>query len=251
MSEGHASQDRQHHDLVAPYYDELVNEPRKVLSDRIFGRIASLLPASGRGRMLDLGAGTGQMTVRLGSRYREVVLVDHSEGMLRRARENTTRMPQTVTIIQADALKFLECTDRRFDLIAAVGFLHHLESPELRAVLAHMRRLLSPGGQVVIAEPVQITASEPFLVRAWNRPTIPKLRKYVDLAPAPEEEFLHLDRFRAAAMAAGYSFQFERRAWELYARFRGSLIDRFGIALIDTICHSNGFVWFALMKGSG
>jgi len=201
--------------------------------------------------MLDLGAGTGQMAVRFGSGYREIVLVDHSEGMLRRAKENTARMERVVTIVQADALKFLECTDRRFDLIAAVGFLHHLESPELRAVLAHMRRVLSPGGQVVIAEPVQVTASEPLLVRAWNRPTIPKLRRYVDLAPAPEEELLHLDRFRVAAKDAGYSFQFERRAWELYARFRGSPIDRIGIALIDTLCHSNGFVWFAVMKGSG
>jgi len=199
--------------------------------------------------MLDLGAGTGQMTVRLGSRFEETVLVDHSEGMLEQARRNTARMPQKVTIVQADALAFLEGSEAaRFDLIAAVGFLHHLEAHELRNALGHIRRLLVPRGHVVIAEPVQVASPQPWLARAWNRPAIPKLRKYLELAPAPEEELLQLDAFRGIVGDAGFSFRLERRAWELYTRFGGTIVDRIAIAVIDALIHADGLVWFALLR---
>ena len=80
----HAQQDIEHHQVVAPHYDELVNEPRKVLSGIVFRQMGQLLPGAA-GAMLDLGAGTGNMSARFGERFERVVLVDHSRAMLDQA----------------------------------------------------------------------------------------------------------------------------------------------------------------------
>jgi SAM-dependent methyltransferase len=243
----HAQQDIEHHQVVAPHYDELVNEPRKVLSGIVFRQMGALISAKG-GSMLDLGAGTGNMSARFGERFERVVLVDHSRAMLDEAQRNTTHLRERRAIVCADALVYVAATPERFDFIACVGFLHHLEPDALIALFRDLRRVLRPGGAVLLAEPVRSATREPALIAWWNRSSIPKLRRYLDLAPTPDEAPLHLDHVYAAAAAGGFEFRYERRTWEIFTRRNGDLVDRVAIRLLDRAYGKGGVVWFGLVQ---
>lgn len=249
MDPQHALADRQHHDIVAPHYDRLVVDSRRVLNDRVFGQLGCALPRRGA-RMLDLGAGTGQMTVRFGPRFEEAVLVDHSEGMLDEARRNTGSLATKIELQRSDALDYVSGTSQRFDLITSVGFLHHLEAPELVSMLRSVRQALAPNGLVVIAEPVRTDHAEPRPVRIWNRPGLVRLRQYLDLAPFPDEAPLDLAVLKRAIDEAGLVPIYERRAWELLARYGGNAIDRIAIALLDRLYGATGVIWFAVLKAA-
>src|SRR6266496_239352 len=141
MERHQALQDQQHHDIVAPHYDRLVVDSRKALNNRVFREIGRLLPQRAS-TLLDLGAGTGQFTVRFGSRFAEAVLVDHSERMLGQAGKNTQTLGIKLDLQHVDALEYMATTTKRFDVIAAIGFLHHLDTADLARLLAAVRRAL-------------------------------------------------------------------------------------------------------------
>jgi len=243
----HSVEDRIHHDAVAPHYDALVNVPRDVLSSRIFAQTAKYLP-NGRSAMLDLGAGTGHMSARFGSYFDRVLLVDHSEGMLLQARSNLRSLGARAEFVHSDVIEFVEKCEIRFDLVACVGFLHHLASDELARVLSGVSRRLLPGGVLLFAEPIVTKTAEPPLVRWWNAPSLPALSRYLELAPPPEEEMLDLANTKAALKERGFKLVYERRAWELYTRLSGNVVDRLAIAAIDAICHRDGMIWFGVAK---
>lgn len=246
----HAAQDREHHDVTASHYDELILAPRVAMSNRLFAEVHALLPSPGR--MLDLGAGTGQMTLRFGHQFDQVTLVDHSIGMLSRAKHNVSSHPRLAAVdcrfIALDAFAYLETVSEEFDLIACVGFLHHLEPDELSRLLAHCAGLLAANGRMVIAEPVQTSTPIPQAISAWNRATAEKIQRYVQLAPAPDEAPVPQLTLMRAIAEAGFTITYQRRAWEIFTRFGGNWLDRIVVAAMDALWGQSGYVWMAVLK---
>jgi SAM-dependent methyltransferase len=101
-------------------------------------------PASLKGSLvLDVGTGSGRHSYeahRLGAR---VVAVDVGEA-IHVARRN---LPSDVVTVQADAEE-LPFEDEAFDLVMAIGVLHHLPDP--RRALKSLARLVRPGGHIQI-----------------------------------------------------------------------------------------------------
>jgi SAM-dependent methyltransferase len=97
-----------------------------------------------RGRLvLDVGAGSGRHSYeahRLGAR---VIAVDVGDA-IRVARRN---LPADVMTVQADA-DALPFEDATFDLVMAIGVLHHLRDPG--RALRSLARLVRPGGYIHI-----------------------------------------------------------------------------------------------------
>jgi ubiquinone/menaquinone biosynthesis C-methylase UbiE/uncharacterized protein YbaR (Trm112 family) len=95
-----------------------------------------------RGRLvLDVGAGSGRHSYeahRLGAR---VVAVDVGEA-IHVARRN---LPSDVITVQADAEE-LPFEDETFDLVMAIGVLHHLPDPP--RALKSLARFVRPGGHI-------------------------------------------------------------------------------------------------------
>jgi SAM-dependent methyltransferase len=100
-------------------------------------------------RALEIGCGAGLATVGLASRGLSVDAIDASPAMVASAIEEARRagVADQVTAQVADA-HALEAEDATYDLVLALGVLPWLDAPA--AALAEIRRVLAPGGRVVM-----------------------------------------------------------------------------------------------------
>jgi len=147
---------REHYE-DAELYD---HEYRRRRADVAFYRQLARRVLGGPGDILELGSGTGRLTVPLARDGHRVTAIDASAPMLARLRARTDRASRAVrdriSIHQADLRDFTIPTPgarsparpARFPLaIAAFNVVEHLYTRvELAAFLAAVRRHLAPGG---------------------------------------------------------------------------------------------------------
>jgi ubiquinone/menaquinone biosynthesis C-methylase UbiE len=108
-------------------------------------------PAPGED-VLDVGAGTGLLTIPAAGAAEQVTAVDVSQAMCTRLSELVESAGlQNVTIVCADASR-LPLSDRSFDLAISNYCLHHLDDAGKAQALAELARVLRPGGRLVIGD---------------------------------------------------------------------------------------------------
>jgi ubiquinone/menaquinone biosynthesis C-methylase UbiE len=141
--------------LDAASYDEVAEEFDH-LTDRFATPLArkmlSLAPLRQRVQVLDVGTGTG-LVVRLAApltKGGKVVGIDHSAGMLERARAKASSdgLSSIASFQQMDA-ESLQFPNQSFDVVFSLFALLHFPTPLL--ALQEMYRVLRPGGRIVIA----------------------------------------------------------------------------------------------------
>jgi len=119
-----------------------------VAQARARDRVAALLArhAPSAQRLLDVGAGTGALAARLGGDRpaRRLTLADLADGMCRAARATCPG----AGVVRADA-EALPLRDGRFDAFVSSSTFQWLE--RLEPALAEARRVLAPGGTLVLA----------------------------------------------------------------------------------------------------
>ena len=96
----------------------------------------------------DLGCGTGQLTASLAPFVGRVIAVDDSAAMLNAARRRLAGM-QNVTL-ERGRLEALPIDDGELDAAVLFLVLHYVEDPLV--ALAEARRVLRPGGKLLIAD---------------------------------------------------------------------------------------------------
>ncbi|GEO83663.1 MULTISPECIES: class I SAM-dependent methyltransferase [Alphaproteobacteria] len=136
-------------------------------------------------RILDLGCGTGSLSLRLAALGHSVTGLDPAPGMLTVAREKDKA--GRVRWIAGDARDF--ALGETFNLIIMTGhvFQVFLEDEETLAVLANARKHLARDGQLVFE------SRNPF-ARAWECWTAEKTREQTDVAGVgPVEVFYHVN----------------------------------------------------------
>lgn len=99
-------------------------------------------------RVLDIGCGTGSVTLRLANRGHTVTGVDPAQGMLQVARAKDRE--SKVEWVQAPAAEFT--LPDRFDLAIMTGhvFQVFLDDAETLAALRTIRRHMVPGGRLIL-----------------------------------------------------------------------------------------------------
>jgi SAM-dependent methyltransferase len=111
---------------------------------RLLDELSSRLP--GGARVLDAGCGAGIPVTRILSERFHVVGVDISARQVALARENVSN----AEFIQAD-LVTLEFPDASFDAIVSYYAIIHVPREEHPALLANFRRMLAPGGLLLVS----------------------------------------------------------------------------------------------------
>jgi SAM-dependent methyltransferase len=102
--------------------------------------------AGERASVLDLGAGTGRVSIHLAGRGHTVTAVDLDASLLEVLEQRAAQRGLEVETVSADARDF--SLDRRFDVVLApMQLVQLLRGPdEHRAMLGHAARHLRPGG---------------------------------------------------------------------------------------------------------
>ena|GEM_PF-1717364 len=117
---------------------------------RILG-LAELKPGDS---VLDVGCGTGTLLIEAAKRVGpsgSAHGIDASAEMLAHARSKATVRGVTATFVEgsSDNLAF---PDASFDAVFCTLMLHHLPIPMQTATVEEMRRVLRPGGRIVIVD---------------------------------------------------------------------------------------------------
>ncbi|MBP2681528.1 MAG: 2-octaprenyl-6-methoxy,4-benzoquinone methylase [Candidatus Krumholzibacteriota bacterium] len=138
---------------IAGRYD-LLNHLLSLNIDRSWRR--ALVEQSGLaagGRVLDVCAGTGDVAVAFAKHAEpsEIVCVDLSREMLEIGIEKARRrkLEGVVRFVEGDALR-LPFGDGRFDAVSIAFGLRNL--PDYAAGIAEMKRVLAPGGRLLVLE---------------------------------------------------------------------------------------------------
>ncbi len=166
-------------DSVAPRYD-LMNDLMSAGLHRLWKRFA--VEASGvrpGERVLDIAGGTGDLArlfIRRVGPQGEVVLTDINPGMLRHGRDRLLDAGVILPLVLCDAERLPFGSDR-FDCVAVAFGLRNMTRKE--DALSEMRRVLKPGGRLVVLEFSKVWAPVRPLYDAYSFGLLPRLGKLV------------------------------------------------------------------------
>lgn len=102
--------------------------------------------------VVDMGAGSGQLTLELAPYARSVVAVDFSPMMLLRLAQTASRRGLTNIDTVCSSLQSVDLEERSVDVIVSNYAFHHLRHREKAEVLGRAARWLRPGGVIVIGD---------------------------------------------------------------------------------------------------
>lgn len=146
--------------LFAALYDRMMAATEEAgLAERRRGLIGEA-----RGRVLEIGAGTGANVALYPAAVTELVLTEPEAPMARRLRDRVAAERPAARVVEAgaDALPF---DDGAFDTVVSTLVLCTV--PDQARALAEISRVLAPGGRLLMLEHVR--ADDPSLARWQDR----------------------------------------------------------------------------------
>lgn len=147
--EDRALKTRQFFNTIAEHWDTL---SREVLGGFDLAEAVCAIIPEGCETAVDLGCGTGIVLERMRGRAAQIIGVDGSPRMLelsRRRLAGPEGEPENISL-RIGELSHLPLRDCEADFASINMVLHHLSNPE--NALAEIRRVLRPGGLVVVAD---------------------------------------------------------------------------------------------------
>jgi ubiquinone/menaquinone biosynthesis C-methylase UbiE len=133
-----------HFDEIAAVYDDSL--PAHVVEHYLRKRVRYVVEKCPRGRVLDVGCGTGVLASRLAAAGYAVTGIDPSPAMLEILRARTPDVEAVEG--SGTALPF---EDGAFDLVLSVATFHHIADPgDVRQTLSEMVRVARLGGRILV-----------------------------------------------------------------------------------------------------
>jgi len=147
-------------DSAVAYYARYRSTYPQSLVDALAARVG----LTGSQRVLDIGCGTGQMTIPLARHARTVLAIDPVPGMLAAGQ-------QAARAVGADNITWLEGDSSRITALAAPGadlavFAASFHWTDRPAVLVALSEVLAPGGAVIVVNDTLGDDEEPDWVHA-------------------------------------------------------------------------------------
>jgi demethylmenaquinone methyltransferase / 2-methoxy-6-polyprenyl-1,4-benzoquinol methylase len=175
-------------DAVSPRYD-LINDVLSAGNSRLW-RIATTRAVDPRpgARILDVAGGTGSSAAALAQHGASVTVADFSRGMLDEGERRHAGNP-LLEFVQADATA-LPFDDNAFDAATISYGLRNVQDP--RQALREMRRVVKPGGRIVIAEfsrPASALVRVPYTF--YGRHVLPRIAGAINHDAAEAYRYLN------------------------------------------------------------
>ena len=139
--------ERDYFEQIAPTWDDYVASAYEV---ELQERLTRLLPWQQEMTVLDVGTGTGYLAGMMAPLVGEVIGVDCAPAMLTRAGEKMVQAGYQHVSFREGMAERLPLATGSIDVAMCHMLLHHVVSP--RTVLAELRRVVRPGGYVVIID---------------------------------------------------------------------------------------------------
>lgn len=148
---------------IAGEYDSLIRRavPRY---EEMTARLLDYLPAQAAS-ILELGCGTGNLTLKLAARYLDakLTLVDAAPQMLEVAR---ARLGSRFASYSSSTFETMDFEPESFDLVTSTISLHHVR--DKMALYRSLRRMIRPGGTFRFADQMAGVTRGNHLIN-WNR----------------------------------------------------------------------------------
>jgi ubiquinone/menaquinone biosynthesis C-methylase UbiE len=135
-------------DVMGSVYNRRIYEAITELYDRIVRELEMRGPA----RILDAGAGQGYISVMLASKNPELQMtgIDYSLMQVREAEKYRVQRKIVNCSFQQGNVMDIRFPDETFDAAVSVGSIKHW--PDALRGLAEIRRVLKPGGRLIVSE---------------------------------------------------------------------------------------------------
>ena len=137
-------------DLYATVYDSLPKhfKPYQELVKEIVNDVGK---HSGKGRVLDAGCGTGNYSIALANNDYDVIGIDSSISMLKRAEKKRQSInAQNIQFQRLNITEKLPYPDNHFDCVISIHCLYTIK--ETKSVLSEYFRVLNPIGIFILSE---------------------------------------------------------------------------------------------------
>ena len=139
--------------LELPFYQEVV------------GRHCAAMRSEEIERVLDIGAGTGNVAIPLVKLGKQVTAVDIGRAMLEKLYSKLNRVPAAnIKIVEDTAERLPHLEDNSFDGVTALLAFFDMNDP--LAALQEAERLLKPGGIIVVTEPKKCFDVDKLMAKA-------------------------------------------------------------------------------------
>jgi ubiquinone/menaquinone biosynthesis C-methylase UbiE len=138
--------------------------------DKIYDRLVSHV-IEGQ-RILDLGCGTGALTVRAARRGAKIKGIDINVQMLEIAKRRVleANLSESVDLVEAGVSE-LDREKTGYDVVMSGLCFSELDGNELAYTLKHVRRILRPGGLLLVADEVRPrNFAKRMLYSLWRAP---------------------------------------------------------------------------------
>ena len=101
--------------------------------------------------LLDMGCGTGLVAIAAAERCRTVIALDYSREMLSRLEQSCHAEREGLRTVHAD-MRCIPLADASVDAVVSCYAFHHLSEDGKELALAEAKRVLRPGGRLVVAD---------------------------------------------------------------------------------------------------
>ncbi len=141
---------------LAAEWDARVQSWATVCAGPAFQRFRDVVVAEARpfarADAVDIGCGTGLLALALAPRVRHMWAVDVSPGMVEAVDLNAAAGGVSNLMARWGDARALPLPDASVDIAVSCYTLHHLDDEGKREALSEMRRVLRPGGRVVLVD---------------------------------------------------------------------------------------------------
>lgn len=134
-------------------YDERMRGLGRLCYEETLRRLPEYAGVKAGDRVLDIGTGTGNSAVPFLQRGCRVVGLDPSQRMLERGEAKAAGWAGRLVVQHVmDPFLTLPCDDGTFAAVVSAYAIHHLDDAAKRVAGGEIKRVLQPGGRIVVAD---------------------------------------------------------------------------------------------------